>query len=1359
MKVLGIIFLLMIPLCIICIGTPIQLQAAPNGSSGQVQVVESTEQHIVLELTTPSLNKSQRIFNGATFLELEAQGAGKTDVVGKPQLPIFGVLLAIPQRARIQANITQDYAIKETLVYPVLPSPRTRVVQNSPEELPQFVGLDYVPDSAAYASATLYPSERVSTTAPAQWRSQRYIRVQLNPFQYNAATRELTVHKKMRLEISFGLGANAQQELVGSVVNEGGFEAILKQSLANYDSGRAWRTPQRRTTNISPTERAAGAVNSFKISVNADGIYKLTCDDLIAKGFDANSVNLDTLKLAYQGNEVGIEIVENGNKKCENGEYLLFFGQAPSDYTIPYNVYWLTYGGSNGKRMSIQNISGGTTPSSYTKTLHIEQNAGYITYAPFIEDADHWVWKFVNLTATGYTDVTTSLTDLAPETMNGVLRVFIQSGAEANPYYNLQSTLYSNGTQVNQQDWLSGTSLLESTNVNNLVSGTNTFRIQDRPYPSTGILVFLNYLELDYPAQFIASSDMLRFKYSDAGTWQYRIQGFTNSNLVAYDITDPTNVAKLNISASANGGTFDGIFSDQINSSHEYVALATSQFKTPMSVVQDAPSNLADPSNGADYIIITYGAWKNNLQPLVAQRAVMGRVKMIDVEDIYDEFNYGMKSAEAIRNFLEYAYANWQSPAPSYVLLVGNGNFDNGNNEPTYIPIYMKLVDPWIGMTASDHRLVTLDAGSDLPSMAIGRLPALSATDVDNMVAKLLDYENVTTTGGWRRKVMFISDNTYESNGTMDPAGDFFGFSEEVAGDPYYVPAPLTNNLERIYYNPCTNTASYPWCSYPYTTYSNAGTARTAVLDGIKDGRLIVNYVGHGAVTAYANNFLRSADAASLIPTSGEPRYPFMMPMTCFDGYFHAGASTSIGEAMVRQAGGGAIGDFAPTGLGVASGHDYLDRGFFEAITQSGKVRVGLATVASKVYLYTQTGGGHKDLLDTFNLLGDPGTLLNLPDALQPPATNTPTITPSPTQTFTPSRTSTPTRTSTSTNTPTNTPTATATNTPTYTPTATATNTITPSPTATATATATATNTPTDTPTATATNTITPSPTNTPTNTPTFTPSNTPLPTSTWDPLKTWTPTDTPTNTATPTSTFTPSPTPTNTPTVTPSSTPTLTATASPTHTPTLTPTNTPTLTPSNTPTLIPTASPTNTPTFTATALPSNTPTFTATNTPPFIQVPTDTLTSTPTPLPPDTATSTPTDLPSDTATSTPTGLPSETPMDAPTNTPTLTATFTPAPSLCVDKPDKALLLTPPKDKEISKKRVRLTWSGDSCTTDFRVIVRADAKNGPRIYSALQSETFFRTARLESGHTYYWRIKACNEYGCRPSAWWMFSVQ
>ncbi len=972
-------------------------EAAQGVPQGQVRLVESNAKHVLLEITTPSLSIQEQNVNGTTYAELTAAGWVRSSEPGKPRVPMFGTLLAVPQGANLSVRIAQDQTRQETLAHPILPNPQAEAVGGSLTELPEGLRLEYVPDPATYESSALYPQDIVSTTPPANWRSQRYIRLQVFPFQYNPATRQLLVHERLRIEVKFGLAAGATAEQLGTSVAEGSFEPILKAGLLNYDSARAWRAPVRRTVNAPHAEAAAASTDAYRIAVNADGIYKVTCTELQGVVSKLNAVDLNTLHLSFMGAEVAIDLIDkNGDKRCGSNDYFLFFGQAPTDPIVPANIYWLTFGGSNGKRMLMPPAVNGATPQSYLKTLHLQENSGINPYVPWSETVSHWFWLPVNL-GPGYTDVSPSLDDLAPGSSSGTLRAFLMSGGPGHPSAPLDAQLYSNGVQVAAKAWSLGETLLATADVTNLVQGSNVFRVQDTLYGTIPGFVLLKYLELDYQALFKASGDVLRFRYANAGTWTYQVSGFTSSNVLAFDITDPHNVVRLAVNSSSNSA----VFGDTVTTPKEYLVLSSARFLKPDSIEQDTPSDLRNPNNGADYIIITYGDWKKKVQPLVSLRATLGRVKVVDVQDIYDEFNYGIFSAQAIHDFLEWTYTHWQQPKPSYVLLVGNGNYNKVGGEPSFIPVYMTLADPWIGLVPSDSRFVMLDPNSELPSMAIGRLPALNGADVDAMIDKLLDYENIAPEGEWRNTVMFVSDDAYQAPGVLDPAGNFFAFSEEVAGDANYLPSAM--QADRVYYDPCGN------CGPPFglpsdSFYATVSAAHDAILQGINSGRLIVNYVGHGEIPGWAHQMFRRNDVASLTRADGDPKYPFMMPMTCLEGAFQGGADTSFAEALLKLPKGGAIGTWAPSGLGVANGHDFLDRGFFRALFLGGQVRIGLATTASKAFLIANSMGSHYDLLDSYNLLGDPGMLVSLPTEIAPTPTPTPTRTPTvtPTPTLTP---------------------------------------------------------------------------------------------------------------------------------------------------------------------------------------------------------------------------------------------------------------------------------------------------------------------------------------------------------------------
>ncbi len=94
---------------------------------------------------------------------------------------------------------------------------------------------------------------------------------------------------------------------------------------------------------------------------------------------------------------------------------------------------------------------------------------------------------------------------------------------------------------------------------------------------------------------------------------------------------------------------------------------------------------------------------------------VILEVKVVNVTDIYDEFSYGIPTPVAIRDFLSYAYSNWRTPAPQYVLLVGDSTYDFKDNynrgTVNHVPAYTVFTD-YMGETVTDEYFVTI-SGDD----------------------------------------------------------------------------------------------------------------------------------------------------------------------------------------------------------------------------------------------------------------------------------------------------------------------------------------------------------------------------------------------------------------------------------------------------------------------------------------------------------------------------------------------------------------------------------------------------------------------------------------------------------------------
>ena len=122
--------------------------------------------------------------------------------------------------------------------------------------------------------------------------------------------------------------------------------------------------------------------------------------------------------------------------------------------------------------------------------------------------------------------------------------------------------------------------------------------------------------------------------------------------------------------------------------------------------------------------MITDPAFASALAPLVGLRQSQGyTVKVVDVQDIYDEFSFGQKTPEAIRDFLVRAARSWAKP-PRFVLLVGNATNDprnyQGLNEPDFVPT--RIVATAVLETASDDWFADAD-GDSFAELAVGRPP------------------------------------------------------------------------------------------------------------------------------------------------------------------------------------------------------------------------------------------------------------------------------------------------------------------------------------------------------------------------------------------------------------------------------------------------------------------------------------------------------------------------------------------------------------------------------------------------------------------------------------------------------------
>jgi hypothetical protein len=418
-----------------------------------------------------------------------------------------------------------------------------------------------------------------------------------------------------------------------------------------------------------------------------------------------------------------------------------------------------------------------------------------------------------------------------------------------------------------------------------LIEGTNTIVVA---LGSDGDRINLDWMKLVYYDRYVAETDRLAFSSAISGTWRYSVAQFSTNDIEVYDVSDliaPYVVSNTTISGS---GPYTVAFGAASTGNGRYAALTPAARQTPAKIERVVPLasaytplDLLLPTQGADYIIITHRDFFDQALRLANHRAAQfKRIAVIDVQSIYDQFNGGLMSAEAIHDFLAYAHATWVKPAPSYVVLLGDGSNDirgyrGLTSNATYIPPYLAMVDPTVGETASDNRFVMLEGDDLMPDMNIGRLPVNSLAEATTMVDKIIAYETQCNceADGWRRNLLLVTDN-------LDTGGDFYGYSDSLL----YTDYPANTVRSTLIPPEYTFTRAYLRGSYPGGTCDRDGCRRTITTTLNTTGALFVSYVGHGSSSAWAAEGVLDP---SLINTL-TPRacLPIMLPMTCLEGQF-----------------------------------------------------------------------------------------------------------------------------------------------------------------------------------------------------------------------------------------------------------------------------------------------------------------------------------------------------------------------------------------------------------------------------------------------------------------------------------------
>ena len=682
------------------------------------------------------------------------------------------------------------------------------------------------------------------------------------------------------------------------------------------------------------TQLLLAAGEGAKVVIRQEGWYRLTGAELAAAGVNYLGSNPETLRLFVNGSEQAIRVNAGGDGSFDAADSVEFYGVPLDTQSAGTQTYWLVQGTERGERIAVQG-GAATAGKLFTSTYTAESRERLFYAGGVLNGATENFFGRVVTTKAAAMGLQIAGVDTGSQ-QSAKLEVAVEGFS--NVPHEVQVSL--NGEVVGRIAFAGKgrETLSVPVPVGLLVEGQNQIALLEVGN-ATAVSAAV-YGRVSYPRVANARNDLLAFSLTPAEiSGPARVSGFSEPAVRVFDVTNPGQVTELQgaVSKSAmNGYLVDFVPQFGGESVRHFVAIADRAALKTASISANRPSAWWKPENKADYVAIAYGSLIPALADLKALRESQGlKVAVVDVEDVYDEFGFGVKSPEAIQAFIRAAVSGWQVP-PRFVLLVGDGSQDPRDYlglGQDLIPT--KLVDTKTVETASDDWMADVN-GDGKPGVAIGRLPAKTPADVAAMVAKIVTHERAAR---GLDKALFVADTAVLTN-----------FEEQNQGILGLVPPSVsveTANADSL---------------------GDAGT-RGAILNSVRSGVDLVHYSGHGTIDHWRGNLL-SVDDVPLL-TNAE-RLPIVTVSNCLTGIFQEPLMEGLGKVLVKAPTAGAVAVWGSSGTTEVPGQVTMMTEFMRSAFVDESVKtLGEAIVRAKAAV------ADPDVRNTWILLGDPATRIH----------------------------------------------------------------------------------------------------------------------------------------------------------------------------------------------------------------------------------------------------------------------------------------------------------------------------------------------------------------------------------------------
>ena len=740
----------------------------------------------------------------------------------------------------------------------------------------------------------------------------------------------------------------------------------------------------------------------IQLKVKADGIYKLTYDDIKRHGInDPSKVKIygyggwmlpEDFSKPYIDDlpEVHVYVSKKSGSAFSSGDYLLFYAKGTTKWAYssgsykhennPYSTfgsYFMTESDSGPTEMEIFPLQNSSPAQPHLTTfddyvLH-EKDSISIAFTGrelfgenFITNSGNQSFSFLIPGITSDAG-NVRLSFAAAPSVSTPVKLSIDGQEIINSMVGVPGDYYIKAVLVDTERQWTGE---KSENVKATVT-----------YNSAGQkAAYLNFIALNMKRnlQFYNTAYTFFRKSENLSNPVTFSIGNTNTTCQIWEVTQNNNPrlietetkdGRWEFTAPSSGGTL-----------REFVMVDLSlNFPIPEFVGEIENQNL-HALQQTDMVILTPAVYTKQAEILAERHRQQSGLRVTVVDDglVFNEFSSGTPDASAYRRFMKMFYdrASSDSDKPKYLLLFGGGLFDNrhltsegAKRDPKYYlltyqfkesvnEMYSYGTDDYFGFL-DDNEGVNM--ASDNLDLGIGRFPVTSVTQAEDAVNKVLSYMDNKQYGNWKTKLIFAADNTdsYEPGGFAvhaNQADQLATYIEQNYPEyllyKYYVDAYRLVNVNGKFISPDAN---------------------RDLLNQLKEGCFLLNYTGHGSTTAWTSEgLLNNSDVNQM----SFENLPLWITATCDFGWFD-GFTTSGGVTAFLNKKSGAIALFTTSRVVSSSGNFAINNQFIRRLFTKvdGKYpRLGDILKISK------NGLGSDSNKLNFVLLGDPALVLNYPE-------------------------------------------------------------------------------------------------------------------------------------------------------------------------------------------------------------------------------------------------------------------------------------------------------------------------------------------------------------------------------------------